>query len=192
MNADHFKAKWNQFKGELKQQWGNFTDDDLLQIEGNYDKFLGRMQERYADRKDEVAQWADKWFKECETTGVGGRMRSLIGATLLAGALGFGVAAFAAPGAYHSSDGFHHLHEAPGAPTAVVNKDQFQGNWKQFKGEVKKQWGELTDDDLLQIEGDMDKFEGKVQERYGDRKEEVKQWMEEWFEKRKQSSTKTR
>ena len=23
----------------------------------------------------------------------------------------------------------------------VVNKDQFQGNWKQFKGDLKKQWG---------------------------------------------------
>lgn len=28
-----------RFKGELKQEWGKFTDDDLQQIEGNYDKF---------------------------------------------------------------------------------------------------------------------------------------------------------
>ncbi|WP_289271655.1 CsbD family protein [Nitrospira tepida] len=84
------------------------------------------------------------------------------------------------------------MDQAAGAATTVVNKDQFQGNWKQFKGEVKKQWGELTDDDLMQIEGDMDKFEGKVQERYGDRKEEVKRWTDEWFEKRKQSGTQSR
>lgn len=192
MNADHFKAKWNQFKGELKQQWGNFTDDDLLQIEGNYDKFVGRMQERYADRKDEVARWADQWFKERETTGTGGRVRSLVGATVLAGALGLGGPAFSAPGLYQSTDQFSRLDQAAGAATTVVNKDQFQGNWKQFKGEVKKQWGELTDDDLMQIEGDMDKFEGKVQERYGDRKEEVKRWTDEWFEKRKQSGTQSR
>jgi uncharacterized protein YjbJ (UPF0337 family) len=73
-----------------------------------------------------------------------------------------------------------------------VNKDQFQGNWKEFKGELKKQWGAFTDNDLLQIEGDMDKFEGKVQERYGDRQEEVKQWTDKWFEKQKHSGAKTR
>ena|SRR6185295_4504267 len=64
----------------------------------------------------------------------------------------------------------------------VVNKDQFQGRWKEFKGDLKKKWGKFTDDDLLQIEGDYDKFEGKMQKRYGDRREEVKKWTDEWFE----------
>jgi hypothetical protein len=41
MNADQLKGKWKQFKGELKQQYGKFTDDDLTQIEGNYEKFVG-------------------------------------------------------------------------------------------------------------------------------------------------------
>jgi len=65
----------------------------------------------------------------------------------------------------------------------VVNKDQFQGKWKQFKGDLKKEWGKFTDDDLQVIEGNYDKFEGKIQERYGDRKEKVKRWTDEWFEK---------
>lgn len=64
----------------------------------------------------------------------------------------------------------------------VVNKDQFQGRWKEFKGDLKKKWGKFTDDDLLQIEGDYDKFEGRLQKRYGDRREEVKKWTDEWFE----------
>jgi uncharacterized protein YjbJ (UPF0337 family) len=46
MNTDQFAGKWSQFKGELKKRWGKFTDDDLLQIEGNYDKFKGKVQER--------------------------------------------------------------------------------------------------------------------------------------------------
>ena len=36
MNTDTFKGQWTQFKGELKRQWGQFTDDDLLQIQGDY------------------------------------------------------------------------------------------------------------------------------------------------------------
>ncbi len=65
----------------------------------------------------------------------------------------------------------------------IVNQDQFAGSWKQFKGELKKEWGEFTDDDLLEIEGRMDKFEGKLQERYGDRKEELREWVDQWFER---------
>ena len=66
MNADHFKGKWNQFKGELKKKWGEITDDDLTTVEGNYDKFKGVMQERYADRKDEVSKWADECIDPLE------------------------------------------------------------------------------------------------------------------------------
>jgi uncharacterized protein YjbJ (UPF0337 family) len=64
MNRDHFTAKWNQFKGALKKQWGRFTDDDLLQIEGDYDKFMGKLLERYADEKDRIARWANEWFEK--------------------------------------------------------------------------------------------------------------------------------
>jgi uncharacterized protein YjbJ (UPF0337 family) len=48
-----------------------------------------------------------------------------------------------------------------------MNKDVLQGNWKQFRGEVKRKWGQLTDDDLDKIEGQREKLVGKVQERYG-------------------------
>ncbi len=61
MNTDQFKGKWVQFSGEVKKQWGKLTDDDLKQIEGDYDKFVGRIQERYGDKKEEVMRWADDW-----------------------------------------------------------------------------------------------------------------------------------
>ena len=67
-----------------------------------------------------------------------------------------------------------------------MNKDQFKGGWKQFKGELKKKWGQFTDDDLLEAEGDYDKFLGVVQKRYGDKKEEVSKWADEWYSKREQ------
>ena len=63
MNTDTFKGQWTQFKGELKRQWGQFTDDDLLQIQGDYEKFVGKVQERYGDQKTAIVSWADNWFK---------------------------------------------------------------------------------------------------------------------------------
>jgi uncharacterized protein YjbJ (UPF0337 family) len=65
----------------------------------------------------------------------------------------------------------------------AMNEDQFKGKWAQFKGELKRQWGKITDDDLMQIEGSYEKFRGKVQERYGEQKEAVEQWTDDWYEK---------
>ena len=75
-----------------------------------------------------------------------------------------------------------------GVPIVLVfNEDQLKGKWKQFKGELKKKWGDFTDDDILYIEGSRDKLEGKIQERYGDRKDEVRKWIDDWFEQNKAS-----
>ena len=48
-----------------------------------------------------------------------------------------------------------------------MNKDTMKGQWRQFTGEIKKQWGKLTDDELTQIDGNFDQLVGKIQERYG-------------------------
>jgi len=74
MNRDQFKGAWNQFKGELKKQWGKLTDDDLMKIEGDYDKYMGTIQQRYGDSKEEVTKWSDKWFTEYETKRSAGKV----------------------------------------------------------------------------------------------------------------------
>ena len=48
-----------------------------------------------------------------------------------------------------------------------MNRDILAGMWKQIRGQVKETWGELTDDELDQIEGRRDKLAGKLQEKYG-------------------------
>lgn len=58
--------------------------------------------------------------------------------------------------------------------------NRVEGNWKQFKGEAKKQWGQLTDDDLTEIEGNRDKLEGKLQERYGKQRDAVRTEIDDW------------
>ena len=54
MTAEQLKGKWMQFKGELKGKWGKFTDNDLQEIGGNYDRFVGKVQERYGEKKREL------------------------------------------------------------------------------------------------------------------------------------------
>ncbi|WP_269533906.1 CsbD family protein [Chitinimonas sp. BJYL2] len=48
-----------------------------------------------------------------------------------------------------------------------MNWDIVKGNWKQFKGNVRQQWGKLTDDHLEQIAGTRTELAGKIQEAYG-------------------------
>jgi len=64
MNADVLKGKWKQLKGEVKSQWGQLTDDDLDVVEGDAEKLIGRVQERYGYQRDqakrEVAEFLDR------------------------------------------------------------------------------------------------------------------------------------
>lgn len=61
-----------------------------------------------------------------------------------------------------------------------MNEDIFKGNWKQLKGKVKKNWGELTNDDLDRIEGSREELVGRIQERYGKAKDEVEREVSDW------------
>lgn len=60
-----------------------------------------------------------------------------------------------------------------------MNREQLKGSWNQIKGEVKRKWGQLTDDDLTEASGDYDKLVGKIQERSGDSREQVEKWIDD-------------
>jgi len=55
-----------------------------------------------------------------------------------------------------------------------MNGDVMQGKWKQLRGQIQKQWGDLTDSDLDRIKGTRTEFEGLLQERYGYTKDKAK------------------
>lgn len=63
-----------------------------------------------------------------------------------------------------------------------MNKDTIEGNWKEFKGKVKVQWGKLTDDRLDVINGKRDQLSGEIQQAYGITKDEAEKQIKD-FEK---------
>jgi uncharacterized protein YjbJ (UPF0337 family) len=65
----------------------------------------------------------------------------------------------------------------------IMNWDRIEGNWKQFKGKVREQWGDLTDDDLEVAAGKRENLSGKIQERYGITKEDAEKKLDEWAAK---------
>jgi uncharacterized protein YjbJ (UPF0337 family) len=66
-----------------------------------------------------------------------------------------------------------------------VNTDTLKGQWNQLKGQLKVQWGKLTDDDLDKIEGNRDILIGKLQEHYGRTRDEVERDVDLWLEEQR-------
>jgi uncharacterized protein YjbJ (UPF0337 family) len=54
MNRDILTGKWLQVRGQVKQNWGKFTDNDLDRISGRYDEIVGLLQERYGYARDKA------------------------------------------------------------------------------------------------------------------------------------------
>ncbi|MEQ5836295.1 CsbD family protein [Marinobacter sp. NFXS9] len=60
-----------------------------------------------------------------------------------------------------------------------------KGKWKQQVGAAKLAWGELTEDELLKVEGRQEKLTGLIQERYGLERDEAARQVNEFLEKHK-------
>ena len=61
--------------------------------------------------------------------------------------------------------------------------DEIASRWTRFSREVKKKWGELTDDEVMQVNGRREILAGKIQERYGVAVDEANKQIERWAAK---------
>lgn len=67
MANDVFEGRWKQLKGDAKRQWGKLTDDDWDRAEGNRDKLVGSLQERYGWEKNQAEREFDTWTESVRT-----------------------------------------------------------------------------------------------------------------------------
>jgi uncharacterized protein YjbJ (UPF0337 family) len=71
----------------------------------------------------------------------------------------------------------------------TMNWDRIEGNWMQFKGNAKQQWGKLTDDQIEVIAGKRDHLIGKIQEVYGMTKEASEKEVTDWLDHQKEKTS---
>lgn len=62
-----------------------------------------------------------------------------------------------------------------------MNWDIIEGKWEQFRGEARKQWGKLTDDEWGEFKGSREKLTGKLQEHYGWAKNDAERSIDDFF-----------
>jgi uncharacterized protein YjbJ (UPF0337 family) len=68
VNKDEFEGKWLQLRGAVKNKWGQLTDNELDQIQGNYDMLIGKVQEKYGQTREAIDRQLDELLKETKTT----------------------------------------------------------------------------------------------------------------------------
>jgi len=59
MNSDITEGKWKQLKGDIQKKWGEMTNDEIDQIKGSREKFVGILQERYGKKREEAEREFD-------------------------------------------------------------------------------------------------------------------------------------
>lgn len=57
----------------------------------------------------------------------------------------------------------------------MLNEETIKGKWKEIKGEIRTQWGNMTEDELEKSSGNITSIAGLIQQRYGAKKEEVQE-----------------
>jgi len=61
MNEDTLKGQWTQLKGQVREQWGKLTNDDIDQIHGKAEQLVGKIQERYGVAREDAQRQVDSW-----------------------------------------------------------------------------------------------------------------------------------
>lgn len=58
MNWHFIEAHWTRLKGKIKEEFGELTDDDVMEIEGKREALIGKLQLRYNISREEAEQRA--------------------------------------------------------------------------------------------------------------------------------------
>jgi uncharacterized protein YjbJ (UPF0337 family) len=56
MNQDIFEGKWKEMRGQVKEWWGELTDDDLDRVSGKADQIVGLLQKKYGYTKEHAQE----------------------------------------------------------------------------------------------------------------------------------------
>jgi uncharacterized protein YjbJ (UPF0337 family) len=61
---EEVSGTWNDLKGRVKQEWGNISDDDLKQVEGNLDRLVGLIQKKTGSARVEIEKMMRSWSEQ--------------------------------------------------------------------------------------------------------------------------------
>ncbi len=57
INTQELQGQWNKLRGQVKEKWGQLTDDDLQITGGNVDQLIGKIQSRTGEGREAVEKF---------------------------------------------------------------------------------------------------------------------------------------
>jgi len=64
ITREELKGRWNEIRGQIKEKWGQLTDDDLRQAEGNTDQLIGLIQRKTGEGREQITKFFDNFTRE--------------------------------------------------------------------------------------------------------------------------------
>ena len=64
ITREELKGRWNEIRGQIKEKWGQLTDDDLRQAEGNTDQLIGLIQRKTGEGREQISKFFDNFSRE--------------------------------------------------------------------------------------------------------------------------------
>ena len=65
MNMDQLEGNWEELKGQIKEKWGKFTNDDLTTIDGKKDQLIGKLRKHYGYTAEQAKNEFGTFMKNC-------------------------------------------------------------------------------------------------------------------------------
>lgn len=64
LTREELKGHWNEIQGQIKAKWGQLTDDDLKQAQGNTDQLIGLIQRKTGEAREQITKFFDGFAKD--------------------------------------------------------------------------------------------------------------------------------
>ena len=64
----------------------------------------------------------------------------------------------------------------------MINQATLQGNWNEIKGKLRRQWGQLTSDDVQSFNGNVDQLVGLIQRKTGETRSAIEECINDMTE----------
>ncbi len=64
VTREELQGRWNQVKGQIRERWGDITDDELQKVHGNTEKLVGLIQEKTGSTKREIESFIETSVRE--------------------------------------------------------------------------------------------------------------------------------
>ncbi len=67
-NQQILEGSWNELKGQLREKWGQLTNDDLEAASGNVERLIGLVQRKTGESREAIDNFLSEAASKCQSS----------------------------------------------------------------------------------------------------------------------------